>query len=184
MWERGPHAGPCQSREPAESLGTPNPGVPPTPVSPPQMTNPAIQNDFSYYRRTISRNRINNLQVRGLCRAPVAFPRGSQGWEWFGGGSGIPVTPIQPPQLDAESEVNNEMANRMSLFYAEATPMLKTLSNATTKFVSEVREAGGDPQGGQKPPPATTREAGGGNSSWDLLGFRTRPSLSRTPPTA
>lgn len=35
------------------------------------------------------------------------------------------------------------MANRMSLFYAEATPMLKTLSNATTKFVSEVREAGG-----------------------------------------
>lgn len=30
-----------------------------------QMTNPAIQNDFSYYRRTISRNRINNLQVRG-----------------------------------------------------------------------------------------------------------------------
>lgn len=43
-------------------------------------------------------------------------------------------------QLDAESEVNNEMANRMSLFYAEATPMLKTLSNATTKFVSEVSE--------------------------------------------
>lgn len=41
-------------------------------------------------------------------------------------------------QLDAESEVNNEMANRMSLFYAEATPMLKTLSSATTKFVSEV----------------------------------------------
>uniref|UniRef100_A0A8D0G8U2 CYRIA/CYRIB Rac1 binding domain-containing protein n=1 Tax=Sphenodon punctatus TaxID=8508 RepID=A0A8D0G8U2_SPHPU len=66
-----------------------------------KMTNPAIQNDFSYYRRTISRNRINNLQ------------------------------------LDVESEVNNEMANRMSLFYAEATPMLKTLSNATTKFVSE-----------------------------------------------
>lgn len=41
-------------------------------------------------------------------------------------------------QLEAENEVNNEMANRMSLFYAEATPMLKTLSNATTKFVSEV----------------------------------------------
>lgn len=27
------------------------------------MTNPAIQNDFSYYRRTISRMRINNLSV-------------------------------------------------------------------------------------------------------------------------
>lgn len=43
------------------------------------------------------------------------------------------------PQLDIENEVNNEMANRMSLFYAEATPMLKTLSNATTSFVTEVR---------------------------------------------
>uniref|UniRef100_A0A7M4EEG8 CYFIP related Rac1 interactor A n=1 Tax=Crocodylus porosus TaxID=8502 RepID=A0A7M4EEG8_CROPO len=40
-------------------------------------------------------------------------------------------------KLDIENEVNNEMANRMSLFYAEATPMLKTLSNATTHFVSE-----------------------------------------------
>uniref|UniRef100_A0AAY4F116 CYRIA/CYRIB Rac1 binding domain-containing protein n=1 Tax=Denticeps clupeoides TaxID=299321 RepID=A0AAY4F116_9TELE len=39
--------------------------------------------------------------------------------------------------LDIENEVNNEMANRMSLFYAEATPMLKTLSNATTSFVTE-----------------------------------------------
>ena len=38
-----------------------------------------------------------------------------------------------------EKEVNNEMANRMSLFYAEATPMLKTLSNATTNFVTEVK---------------------------------------------
>ena len=43
-------------------------------------------------------------------------------------------------QLDIENEVNNEMANRMSLFYAEATPMLKTLSNATMHFVSEVSD--------------------------------------------
>ncbi|XP_032729427.1 protein FAM49B isoform X4 [Lontra canadensis] len=66
-----------------------------------KMTNPAIQNDFSYYRRTLSRMRINNVPAEG------------------------------------ENEVNNELANRMSLFYAEATPMLKTLSDATTKFVSE-----------------------------------------------
>ncbi|KAM9338942.1 CYFIP-related Rac1 interactor A [Symphorus nematophorus] len=66
-----------------------------------KMRIPAIQNDFSYYRRTISRNRINNMN------------------------------------LEIENEVNNEMANRMSLFYAEATPMLKTLSNATTNFVTE-----------------------------------------------
>ncbi|KAF7646681.1 hypothetical protein LDENG_00183840, partial [Lucifuga dentata] len=66
-----------------------------------KMTNPAIQNDFSYYRRTISRMRINNLST------------------------------------EEGSEVNNELANRMSLFYADATPMLKTLSDATTKFVSD-----------------------------------------------
>ncbi|XP_077580302.1 CYFIP-related Rac1 interactor B-like [Stigmatopora nigra] len=66
-----------------------------------KMTIPAIQNDFSYYRRTISRMRINNI-----------------------GGN-------------ADAEVNNEMANRMSLFYASATPMLKTLSDATSKFVSD-----------------------------------------------
>uniref|UniRef100_A0AAQ5ZWC6 CYRIA/CYRIB Rac1 binding domain-containing protein n=1 Tax=Amphiprion ocellaris TaxID=80972 RepID=A0AAQ5ZWC6_AMPOC len=66
-----------------------------------KMTNPAIQNDFSYYRRTISRMRINNLSA------------------------------------NAGNEVNNELANRMSLFYASATPMLKTLSDATSKFVSD-----------------------------------------------
>ncbi|XP_037541184.1 protein FAM49A isoform X2 [Nematolebias whitei] len=66
-----------------------------------KMRIPAIQNDFSYYRRTISRNRLNNMN------------------------------------LDIENQVNNEMANKMSLFYAEATPMLKTLSNATTNFVTE-----------------------------------------------
>ncbi|KAM6953888.1 CYFIP-related Rac1 interactor B [Aplochiton taeniatus] len=66
-----------------------------------KMTNPAIQNDFSYYRRTLSRMRINNITA------------------------------------EEENEVNNEMANRMSLFYANATPMLKTLSDATTKFVSD-----------------------------------------------
>ncbi|XP_068424901.1 CYFIP-related Rac1 interactor B-like [Clinocottus analis] len=65
-----------------------------------KMKNPAIQNDFSYYRRTISRMRINKLSEAG-------------------------------------SEVNNELANRMSLFYASATPMLKTLSDATNKFVSD-----------------------------------------------
>lgn len=42
-------------------------------------------------------------------------------------------------QAEGENEVNNELANRISLFYADATPMLKTLSDSTTKFVSEVR---------------------------------------------
>ncbi|XP_056123510.1 CYFIP-related Rac1 interactor B [Rhinichthys klamathensis goyatoka] len=69
-----------------------------------KMTNPAIQNDFSYYRRTLSRMRIINQTA------------------------------------EEHNEVDNELANRMSLFYANATPMLKTLSDATTKFVSKHAE--------------------------------------------
>ncbi|XP_034039216.1 protein FAM49B-like [Thalassophryne amazonica] len=66
-----------------------------------KMTNPAIQNDFSYYRRTVSRMVLKNVST------------------------------------ESESYINNELANRMSLFYACATPMLKTLSDATSKFVSD-----------------------------------------------
>ena len=40
--------------------------------------------------------------------------------------------------IDSDFDVNNETANRMSLFYAHATPMLKVLSDTTTKFVSDV----------------------------------------------
>jgi hypothetical protein len=58
----------------------------------------------------------------------------------FGGFNFIIASSLLNSQLDIENEVNNEMANRMSLFYAEATPMLKTLSNATMHFVSEVSD--------------------------------------------
>lgn len=40
--------------------------------------------------------------------------------------------------IDSDFDVNNETANRMSLFYAHATPMLKVLSDTTAKFVSDV----------------------------------------------
>jgi len=69
-----------------------------------KMTNPAIQNDFSYYRRTLSQMKMASDDV------------------------------------DRTLDVTNELANRMSLFYAHATPMLKTLSDTTTKFVSENKE--------------------------------------------
>uniref|UniRef100_A0A336MPS5 CSON003367 protein n=1 Tax=Culicoides sonorensis TaxID=179676 RepID=A0A336MPS5_CULSO len=62
-----------------------------------KMKTPAIQNDFSYYRRVVSRQR-----------------------------------------LDANNAViPSDIANRMSLFYAHATPMLKVLSEATSKFVEQ-----------------------------------------------
>ncbi|XP_073257028.1 CYFIP-related Rac1 interactor B-like [Porites lutea] len=67
-----------------------------------KMTNPAIQNDFSYYRRTLSRRKMANADDDN---------------------EGI--------------QVSNEMANRMSLFYAYPTPILKILSDATSKFVTE-----------------------------------------------
>lgn len=60
------------------------------------------------------------------------------------GADGLPraltlLCSLLPPQLEIENEVNNEMANRMSLFYAEPMPMMKTLSKATTNFVMEVK---------------------------------------------
>lgn len=62
------------------------------------MKTPAIQNDFSYYRRIVSRQRIESTE---------------------------------------NMLVSTELANRMSLFYAHATPMLKVLSEATSKFVND-----------------------------------------------
>ena len=41
-------------------------------------------------------------------------------------------------EYDSGLEVNDDVANRMSLFYAQPTPMLKVLSDTTTRFVSEV----------------------------------------------
>jgi len=69
-----------------------------------KMSRPEIQNDFSYYRRTLSRLKM------------------------------------QDPSSDDNAVVNNEEANRMSLFYAYPTPMLRTVSESTTKFVTENKE--------------------------------------------
>lgn len=68
-----------------------------------KMKTPAIQNDFSYYRRTLTRQRMSVTQ---------------EGY-----------------QLEDTKDITNELAYRMSLFYAHATPMLKVLSEATTRFV-------------------------------------------------
>ena len=70
------------------------------------MNNPDIQNDFSYFRRTMSRRNLNMASV------------------------GV--------DYDEGKCVSTELANEMSLFYAEATPMLKTLTNATSSFVQKV----------------------------------------------
>jgi len=62
-----------------------------------KMVNPGIQNDFSYYRRSLSRMRINNK-----------------------GG---------------DIKIKDELANRMSLFFAYPTPMMKVLTDTTVQFL-------------------------------------------------
>ena len=75
-----------------------------------KMSNPSIQNDFSYYRRTLSR---------------------------------LKMTPENKALLD-NAVVKDELANRMSLFYAYPTPMLKyrvdglsTMTGAGNQLKSE-----------------------------------------------
>jgi len=64
-----------------------------------KMINPAIQNDFSYYRRSLTRaKKIAELMSRIV--------------------------------------VKDELANKMSLFYAYPTPMMKCLSETTSKFLA------------------------------------------------
>eukprot|EP00117_Sycon_ciliatum_P011644 scpid52965/ scgid4462/ Protein FAM49B; L1 &gt; Protein FAM49B len=45
-----------------------------------------------------------------------------------------------PTEGQSGEVVSNEMANRMSLFYANPTPMLKTVSDSTSKFVEENKD--------------------------------------------
>lgn len=71
-----------------------------------QMTTPAIQNDFSYYRRTVMRGKLESNNG------------------------------TDPGEDDVT--IDHQLANKMSLFYANSTPMLKILSEATSKFVTEV----------------------------------------------
>lgn len=78
------------------------------------MTTPAIQNDLSYYRRALSRQRLDESPTQRT-----------------------PPVPIMPSD---DMPVSSELANCMSLFYAQATPMLRVLSDSTSRFVSEHKE--------------------------------------------
>ncbi|KAI8849608.1 hypothetical protein BC829DRAFT_416657 [Chytridium lagenaria] len=63
-----------------------------------KMSNPNIQNDFSYYRRTLSRMRMANIATNNLV-------------------------------------VHDELANRMSLFYAHSSPMAKCVIDSAQNLV-------------------------------------------------
>jgi len=63
-----------------------------------KLVNPAIQNDFSYYRRTLNRMKLS--------------------------------------KKDVNIKIRDDLANRMSLFFAYPTPMMNVLSETTVKFLS------------------------------------------------
>jgi CYRIA/CYRIB Rac1 binding domain len=65
-----------------------------------KMLNPAIQNDFSYYRRTLNRMRLSKKH-------------------------------------HGEITIKDELANRMSLFFAYPTPMMNVINETTAKFLSQ-----------------------------------------------
>eukprot|EP01122_Echinamoeba_exundans_P017990 TRINITY_DN9919_c0_g1_i1.p1 TRINITY_DN9919_c0_g1~~TRINITY_DN9919_c0_g1_i1.p1 ORF type:complete len:311 (+),score=71.91 TRINITY_DN9919_c0_g1_i1:87-1019(+) len=66
-----------------------------------KMTNPAIQNDFSYYRRVLSRVKSGSSRVKDVG--------------------------------DSNPDLTEEVANRMSFFYAYPTPMMKILIDTSFK---------------------------------------------------
>lgn len=75
-----------------------------------KMMNPALQNDFSYYRRTTQRLRNTANQQNSN----------------------------EDPATLAEIEsIPMNTCNSMSLFFANATPMLQALSSSTDKFVQD-----------------------------------------------
>jgi len=73
-----------------------------------KMNNPAIQNDLSYFRRTMSRR-----------------------------GKNMPVG----VDYELGKSITTEVANEMSLFYADHTPMLKALTEGAISFVEEKKSS-------------------------------------------
>lgn len=65
-----------------------------------KMTNPNVQNDFSYYRRTLNRMKMGRGDAGGAV-------------------------------------LQDEIANRMSLFYAYPTPMFRCVAETTATFVNK-----------------------------------------------
>ena len=75
------------------------------------MTTPSIQNDFSYYRRIVSRHSLSG----SISDEQDLFKT-----------------------TESDEQISSALASHMSLFYAQPTPMLKVLSEATMKFVADV----------------------------------------------
>ena len=78
-----------------------------------KMATPAVQNDFSFYRRTVQRNR-NSLNMSSKPKLASSDSSDSD---------------------VVEEEIPLDVTNAMSLFFAHATPMLNALSLVTANYV-------------------------------------------------
>ncbi|KAG2198223.1 hypothetical protein INT46_008615 [Mucor plumbeus] len=78
-----------------------------------KMRSPTLQNDFSYYRRMLQRGRYSSQDGRDSDDNSVSDLRSAM--------------------------IEDDQANRISLFIAYPTPMLKCIIDTTTKFVNNNR---------------------------------------------
>lgn len=111
------------------------------------MTNPAIQNDFSYYRRTLSRMRINNVPVRTLCSLSWTLTKSQSEklhfqqlqslsfyFDWLCAASSV-IGPIQ--QRHRSSAVRPE---HFQFFFPSQSNLLK--KNQRNKITQRKRQSG------------------------------------------
>lgn len=87
-----------------------------------KMINPAIQNDISYYRRSLSRMKTAKKEGAAGNEDPAAMTEEER--------KQAELTAIHT------NPARDELNHHMSLFYAYPTPMMKTLSETTVSFLA------------------------------------------------
>lgn len=85
-----------------------------------KMVNPAIQNDFSYYRRVLSRMRSGAVKMN----EEGGKKKGKKG---------------KKAKEEPEDKVTEEIANKMSFFFAYPTPMMRVILDTTRNITSSAQ---------------------------------------------
>lgn len=89
-----------------------------------KMTTPAVQNDFSYYRRTVQRKQQMQRRTINLGNGHANNGNGNERNE-------------ADIVAEFKAPIPVDVGNTMSLFFAHATPMLNALSEVVGRFVRE-----------------------------------------------
>jgi len=96
------------------------------------MNTPAIQNDFSYYRRMKNRNQQINRNTQRLQQEQAESNDRQHGDVTLSS-----VVNSNGAEALEEDPIPESLGTRISIFYGEATPMLKMLSDTTTEFMTK-----------------------------------------------